>query len=131
MDDTALPFATLLNLLFEYNRADSGRPFTEAEVAKHVGMSQSSISALRLGNTQNPRLNNVRAICRFFEVPLTYLDASSEAEAINIILQQRHQNPPDPDMATRLAALSDEAMADLERILRWVQRAHNRVSHGN
>ena len=126
-DDKSLPFSTLLNLLFEHVRDGDGQTYTDAAVAKTTGISQSSLSALRRNITNNPRLDNVKAVANFFGVSLNYFAAESLEEGISLIASDRHQNPPDVELATRLTNLSDEARNDLERILAWVQKA-DRVS---
>ena len=88
-------------------------------------MSQSSISALRRSITNNPRLDNVKAIADFFGVSLNYFSAETEQEAINLIATRKQQKSADIELATRLTNLSDEARRDLERILNWVQKADN------
>lgn len=119
----SLPFSKLFNLLFEHVRDSDGKVFTDSEVSKTTGMSQSSISALRRNITNNPRLDNVKAVAKFFGVSLNYFSARSEQEAINLIVDSKHENSPDIELATRLTNLSDEARQDLESILKWVQKA--------
>ncbi len=122
-EDQSLPFSTLLNLLFEHVRDPDGQTYSDATVAKATGMSQSSLSALRRNITNNPRLDNVKAIANFFGVSLNYFAAESIEDGISLIANDRHQNTPDVGLATRLTNLSDEARNDLERILTWVQKA--------
>lgn len=122
-EDKSLPFSTLLNLLFEHVRDEEGQTYTDAAVAKATGMSQSSLSALRRNITNNPRLDNLKAVANFFGVSLNYFNASSIEEGISLIASARHQSQPDAELAMRLTNLSDEARADLERILAWVQKA--------
>lgn len=126
--DETLSFSMLFNLLYEHVRDDDGNVYTDIEVAQQTGMSPSSISALRRSITGNPRLDNVKAVARFFGVPLNYFGAKTKAEAIDIIAKSKHNAPPNIELATRLTSLSDEARDDLERILRWVQKADNTSS---
>lgn len=122
-EDQSLAFSTLLNLLFEHVRDGDGQTFTDVTVAKATGMSASSLSALRRNITNNPRLDNVKALANFFGVSLNYFAAQDLQEGISLIANSRHQNQVDAELATRLTNLSDEARDDLERILAWVQKA--------
>ncbi|MEM9954339.1 MAG: helix-turn-helix transcriptional regulator [Chloroflexota bacterium] len=120
-----LAFSKLLNLLFEHIRDEEGQVFTDTYVSKVTGMSQSSISSLRRNLTSNPRLDNVKAIADFFGVSLNYFSAESVEEAIDLIAQRNEERSVDIELAARFTNLSDEARQDLERILRWVQKADN------
>lgn len=122
-EDKSLPFSNLLNLLFEYIRDEDGQTYSDAAVSKATGMSQSSLSALRRNITNNPRLDNVKAVANFFGVSLNYFSAESVEEGISFIAHDRHQNEPNVELATRFTNLSEEARNDLERILAWVQKA--------
>ncbi|MEO1288225.1 MAG: hypothetical protein AAFV93_10685, partial [Chloroflexota bacterium] len=75
--------------------------------------------------TSNPRLDNVKAIADFFGVSLNYFSAGSVEEAIDLIAQRNEERSADIELAARFTNLSDEARQDLERILRWVQKADN------
>lgn len=123
--EESLKFSTLMNLLFEQIRDADGQVYTDSHVSRVTGMSQSSISALRRNITNNPRLDNVKAIADFFGVSLNYFSAQTEKEAINLIANSKHKKSADVELATRLTNLSEEARQDLERILKWVQKADN------
>lgn len=123
--EESLAFSTLFNLLFEHVRDENGQVYTDAHVSRATNMSQSSISALRRNITNNPRLDNVKVIADFFGVSLNYFSAQTQEEAINLIATRKHQKSADIELATRLTNLSDEARQDLERILKWVQKADN------
>ena len=121
--DTSLPVSKLVCLLFEHRRQPDGTPYTDRDVAYATGMSQSAISAIRRGIIQNPRIDNIKALCRFFKVGLSYFDAESDAEAMELMVADQEDAGADLKLAMRLNRLSDDARRDLDRIITYVLRA--------
>ena len=65
-------FAALLNHLFATRLAPEGRPYTLTEVAKATGLSVPYLSILRKGTIGAVSFQRVKALARFFRVPLDY-----------------------------------------------------------
>lgn len=125
MDDY-LSVAEQLNILFDQRRKPNGESYTLREVSEATGISLPSISQLRNGRSANPQLTTLRALCRFFNVPLAYFDTTTEAECLSLIVEGRQA--PSEDLQTNLfstlaADLSPEGQRDLLTILKWAQAA--------
>jgi transcriptional regulator with XRE-family HTH domain len=66
-------FADRLNHLFATVRAPSGREYTNAEAALATDVSATYIGYLRRGTRDNPSVETVRGLARFFGVRPSYL----------------------------------------------------------
>lgn len=71
--------ADRVNTLFDVHRRPNGREYSNAEVARFVGVTGAHIGQIRSGRTTNPRLSDILGIARFFGVDITYLTGSNEA----------------------------------------------------
>lgn len=122
-EDHALSVPELVCLLYKHRRKPDGGSYIDRDVSEATGISQSSLSAIRRGTIQNPRIDNIKALCRFFNVKLAYFEATSENEALDMIAAGRSEESYEMKLAMRLNRLSEDARKDLERILTYVMRA--------
>jgi transcriptional regulator with XRE-family HTH domain len=104
------PLTARLNYLFATVRpADEEREFTNSEVAAETGVSASYIGYLRKGVRDNPSVDTVQALARFFGVRPSYLvdDELDEAQVAEIEAQLRLvralRNPAIKRLAMRAA----------------------------
>lgn len=119
-----LPFADLLNLLFEVIKHTDGKPYRMQDLAQAADISQASVSLMCSGKNPNPRFDTVYRICRFFAVPLSYFEAGSREEALDIIATSRIPKSPEADLiALRATHLSPEAQRDVLRMMEYARRA--------
>ncbi|MEU8649738.1 helix-turn-helix domain-containing protein [Streptomyces sp. NPDC048737] len=73
--------ADKLNHLFETKKNPAtGRPYTNAEVARATSMSESAISQLRSGAKPNPTLTTVERLAGHFHVKAQYFFSDYDAE---------------------------------------------------
>jgi transcriptional regulator with XRE-family HTH domain len=128
-EDTSLSVPELVSLLFGHQRRSDGTTYTERDVAQATGMSQSTLSAIRRGIIQNPRIDSIKALCRFFQVKLDYFDSSSVAEALEHMAAGRTEAPHDMKLAMRLNRLTDDARRDLDRIIDYVMHADRAMNN--
>jgi transcriptional regulator with XRE-family HTH domain len=99
-----------LNYLFETVRPEGGaREFTNAEVAAATGVSATYVGYLRKGERDNPSVETVQALARFFGVrPSYFVDDEADEERIAAIeaqlrLVQALNNPGIKRLALRAA----------------------------
>lgn len=123
--------ADKLNYLFATVRPDGGdREYTNAEVADATHVSGAYIGYLRKGLRDNPTVEAIQALARFFGVRPSYLvdDDLDEERIANIEAQLRlfHalKNPGIQQLALRVAEaeLSDEGLDALADMVQHVQR---------
>ena len=130
MDDY-LPVSTQLNILFTTVQHADNRPYTLQEVSDATGISVGTLSQLRTGRIENPQLNTLRELCRFFDVPLRYFETINEEQCYALI--QNHEAKPTPELneiAFRASNLSANSQRDLLTIIKWVQAAETQRKSG-
>jgi transcriptional regulator with XRE-family HTH domain len=113
-----------IQLLFEARRHPEGRVYTMQEVSDATGISVPAISQMRNSKINNPQLHTLRALCKFFDVPLRYFETRSVEECYAIF--QGDNEPPAlevNEIAFRASSLSEAAQRDILNMIKWVQAA--------
>ena len=88
-DSTARgPLADRLDKLFRSVRRPDGREYSHREVSEAITragepISHSYIGQLRAGQKDNPTLRHMRALARFFGVPVEYFTSTELAAEVN------------------------------------------------
>jgi transcriptional regulator with XRE-family HTH domain len=101
------------------------------EVSSVTGISIGTLSQLRTGRIQNPRLNTLREICKFFDVPLRYFETQTVAACYAILNHQEDQQADEMnEIAFRAANLSEQSQQDILHIIKWVQAAEELRKQG-
>lgn len=119
-----LPLADQINILFEVITNPDGRPFTIQEVADQIDVSLATISQLRNGKINNPQLNTIRELCRFFDIPLRYFETTTPEECYAVIAENDVQNLPQlNEIAFRALKLSPQSQRDVLNMVKWAQAA--------
>src|SRR5579871_5094902 len=80
-----LSLADQIKILFDSVRHAEGRPFTLQEVSDATGISLGTIGQMRSGKINNPQLNTLRALARYFHVPLRYFDTKTREECFSLL----------------------------------------------
>ena len=100
-------------------RHPEGRAFTLQEVSDATGVSLGTVAQMRNGKVQNPQLNTLRALCRFFEIPLRYFETRTREECYAILAEPTPSAKPAlNEIAFRASGLSPEAQQDILRLLK-------------
>jgi transcriptional regulator with XRE-family HTH domain len=128
-----LPLAEQLRILFESSKKPDGTTYTMLEVSKAMDVSLPTLSQLRNGKITNPQLNTLRAICRFFNIPLRYFDTRSAEECYAILAEGRAGNNIEGInyIAHMAASLTPEGQRDLLTVIKWAQAAEQQLMAGN
>jgi len=86
LDDT-FPFREQLRILIQTIAAPDGNAYDITAIAKATGLSAQSLLYMLDGRTNNPRLDSLRRICRFYNVALDYFECSSEEQCRSFLAQ--------------------------------------------
>ena len=114
-----MTIAQKMEWLFAHVFDENNQPFTMTEIAKRSGLSISQLRNVRMGNTPNPGLQNIKAICAAFGVtPRVFLDddgiQQTEAElALLEVLKRREIR----DLALRAQELGPDAVRLLAQFI--------------
>ncbi len=132
MMDDYLSVAEQLNILFDHIRHPEGRPYQLQEVGEATGISLGTISQMRAGKIKNPQLNTLRAICRFFNVPLRYFETHTAEECYALIANRgaKRATKSLSEIALRASSLPPRAQQDILTVIRWVQAAEKQRKEG-
>jgi transcriptional regulator with XRE-family HTH domain len=127
-----LPLKDLINFLFEHVQHPEGRPYITQEVADQVRISHATINQLRTGRNKNPTVPTLQEIARFFGVPLSFFQCSTEDECYAILAGQRPEDLPGPiaEIAFRASGLSAKSQEDILKIITWVEAAERERKAG-
>lgn len=132
MMETYLSVAEQLNLLFDAIRHPEGRAYQLQEVGEATGISLGTISQMRAGKIKNPQLNTLRALCRFFNVPLRFFETRTVEECYSILADQAEAHEPRAlsEIAFRASSLPPRAQQDILTVIKWVQAAEQQRQQG-
>lgn len=127
MQNSPLPLSNLIDFLFKTCVKPNGGRYTSKDLADNIEMSETHVSLLRNGKTNNPGYQTLIAICDYFNVPFMYFGARSYDEAQTIAnsnnLEFPFNNDNEDTMAIALRAnqLSDDGKKELLKVLTWIQ----------
>ncbi len=118
-----LPFADQMNILFDAVQHPDGRPYTLQEVSEATGISRGTLSQMRNGRITNPQLSTLRAIIKFFNVPLRYFETETAEQCYKLIHDTRDQQAeqrPLNEISLRAMKLTPNMQKDILTIIKWV-----------
>lgn len=119
-----LSLSEQLNILFDAIRPSEEHPYTLQEVSNATGISLATISQMRTGRIKNPQLNTLRAVCRFFNIPLRYFETRTPEECYAILTERNSEDRASlNEIAFRASGLSTRSQRDILTIIKWVQAA--------
>ncbi|MFI6540969.1 helix-turn-helix domain-containing protein [Nonomuraea sp. NPDC050547] len=130
-------FADKLNLLFETVRPpDAHREYTNSEVAAATDVSASYVGYLRKGVRDNPSVETIQALARFFEVrPSYFVDEDVDEEHAAAVearlkLVQALNDPGIKRLAMRAmeAELSPAALDAITAMIDQVRRLEESIA---
>jgi transcriptional regulator with XRE-family HTH domain len=126
VDRMAKTLADRLNRLFATVKPAGRDSFTNQEVAAATGLSVSLLRYLRSGERDNPTIQTLEALARFFGVPVAYFYDDQAAGRIDeqlqklqamAALQQALQRDGVQQLATRMGELSDGGIAAITQLV--------------
>ncbi len=119
-----LSVAEQINILFETVKRPDGNTYTLAEVSEGTGLSIGALSHLRSDRNKHPQIDTMRAIARFFNVPLNYFETRSAEECYAIVAEGRSSSTGTlNEIAFRAGELSEAAQRQVLAMMRWIQEA--------
>jgi transcriptional regulator with XRE-family HTH domain len=125
-------FASKLDQLFHRIRKPDGRTFSYGGVAKGIQeegeptINAGYIWKLRTGAIKNPGYRVIRAIARFFDVPVSYFfEEEEEAEGLEEInlARQLKDSPQVQKIALRASGLEDAEQEAVLAMISAIQQA--------
>ena len=85
------PFREQLRILIDTLPSPEGNSYTVAAIAEATELTEKSIRNMLNGRTQNPHLDTLRDLCRFYHISLDYFECESEAECRTFLGQNAAQ----------------------------------------
>jgi transcriptional regulator with XRE-family HTH domain len=126
-------FATKLDQLFHRIRKPDGKTFSYGDVAKGIQeegeptINAGYIWKLRTGVIKNPGYRVIKAIARFFDVPVSYFFEEEEAETERLeeinLARQLKDSPQVQKIALRASDLEDAEQEAVLAMIRAIQKA--------
>ncbi len=130
MDDY-LPLTEQLDILFEVRLHPDGRPYTLHEVSQATGISHGTVSHMRTGRVDNPQFSTLRALCRFFDIPLRYFETKTRDACYDMLASLPEAPTPHMnEISFRAMQLSPDAQAEILRLIRWAHAAEELRKQG-
>lgn len=126
MSNEDVAFQEQFRLLLETQRDPQGQPYSLAAVAKAVGLSEQALAYLLDGRSQQPRLDTLRRLCRFFQISLDYFQCETAAACRAFLAQQ---SPTLTAVAHESETLSSGGQHNVLSILEWLRRARPSSQH--
>ena len=119
MEPERLPVQEQFRILLETFPAPDGHPYSLAVIARATKLSEQSLANLLDGSTQNPRLDTLRRLCRFYDISLDYFDCQTDAECRNFLAQYAAQraSPMVREIDTESETLTPSSKRSVLRLL--------------
>ncbi|MFP4320848.1 MAG: helix-turn-helix domain-containing protein [Anaerolineales bacterium] len=124
-----------VNILFEVIVKPNGKPYSNREVAREIGLSDGALSIIRNKKT-NAIFNTLQEIARFFDVPLDYFNCETRDECYAFLAEltyrrslneappsEHHVSPVVKQIVVKAMTMSDNGQRELLRITEWLQTA--------
>ncbi|MEU2309381.1 helix-turn-helix domain-containing protein [Streptomyces misionensis] len=111
--DPTKTFAARLDQLFREVHPAGRGPWTNAEAARAIGVSETYIGYLRKGARDNPTLSQMQALAAFFGIPVAYFVDNGEGETtradIELLAQLKRMGVRQIALRT-LASMSEDSV---------------------
>lgn len=123
MLDDPFPFREQLRILIQTIPASDGNAYGISIIAKVTGLSAQSLVYMLDGRTNNPRLDSLRRICRFYNISLDYFKCNSEEKCRGFLAQNAayKASPLIREIDQKAEALTP---SDKSRVLRLIDRVN-------
>ena len=105
MTKTDLFIARQMQLLLEHTSAPNTRPYTITAVADMIGITPQTLLNMLHARIENPRLNTLRSLCRFYDISLDYFDLRTEDACLRYL--HAHQLKHSPALVQQIQAEAD------------------------
>lgn len=123
MDSEAITFQQQFQILLDRLRDPQGKPYSLATLAQATGLSDQSLAYLLEGRSQFPRLDTLRALCRFYHISLDYFACETEADCHRYLLEQLAASSTLlNDIAMEAAALTPKGQRNVLTMLEWLRQ---------
>jgi transcriptional regulator with XRE-family HTH domain len=118
-----LSFARQLALLRKTLVDASGKPYSIPYIAQHTDITQQALQKLLGGQSENPRLNTLFALCRFYHISLDYFGCDTESACLAYLAQHRITNAPSlvHEIAQEANTLSPKGKRNILAVLEWLR----------
>ncbi|MEV6832616.1 helix-turn-helix transcriptional regulator [Amycolatopsis sp. NPDC051102] len=116
----------LTTLIDKKAARDGEHTVTDQEIGAHIGKSRTTVWKLRTGQEQNPKIETLEALARFFGVKVTYFldeekaaaaDEQLESLAAARRLQEAAERGGVLGINARLGSLSPESLLAVARLI--------------
>lgn len=116
----------LTTLIGKKAARDGEHTVTDQEIGEHIGKSRTTVWKLRTGQEQNPKIETLEALARFFGVKVTYFlddekaaaaDEQLESLAAARRLQEAAERGGVMGINARLGSLSPESLLAVARLI--------------
>ncbi len=115
-----LPLWRQLEILFDTVPAPDGKSYSLTEVAAATGIALNTLSRLKTGRIEDPRLSTLLILMNFFHLSLDYFTCQTETACYQFLQQELHRRSTMPEIALRVREMSSDVMAELQRMVTYI-----------
>lgn len=116
-----LPLWRQLEILFDTVPAPDGKPYSLTEIAAATGVALNTLSRLKTGRIEDPRLSTLLILTKFFNISLDYFNCRTETACYQFLQQELHRHSTMPEIALRVREMSSDVMAELQRMVTYIE----------
>jgi transcriptional regulator with XRE-family HTH domain len=123
-----IPLKRQLSLLLETSRDGEGHVYSLPHIAAETGITLQTLHNLLNGKAQNPRLDTLQSLCKFFGISLDYFGLTSEAQCRTYLAKKKLDtaSPLIQEIATQSQKLSKKGRHNVLTILQWIELGGNK-----
>ena len=124
--ETELPLARKFEILLDEAAATHGRSRSMTALSEDTGIALNTLSRLKTGRIEDPRLSTLRLIAGFFDISLDYFSCRTEAGCFEFLKDERRRRSTVPEIATRVRAMSDDVVSEIEKMVDYIRLLEER-----
>jgi transcriptional regulator with XRE-family HTH domain len=126
--EAELPLARKFEILLDEAAAAHGRSHSMTALSEDTGLALNTLSRLKTGRIEDPRLSTLRLIAGFFDISLDYFSCRTEDACFEFLKDERRRRSTVPEIATRVREMSGEVMEEVNKMVDYNRMLEDRQS---
>ena len=119
--ETELALSKKFQLLFNSVMAPDSSSHTLTEVSETTGIALNTLSRLKTGRIEDPRLSTLLLISNFFGISLDYFRCQTEEDCVQFLMEEQRRHSTVPQIALRVREMSHDVLAEIGKMVDYIE----------
>jgi transcriptional regulator with XRE-family HTH domain len=122
LNETTCPLWKKFEILFDTVPGPDGRPYTLTDLSETTGLAINSLSRLKTGRIEDPRLSTMMIIVEFYGISLDYFKCNTVNECYQFLQDELRRRKTVPQIALRVRAMSEDVLAEVQKMVAYIEQ---------